>query len=207
MKIVLYGATGHAGHAILSELLTRGHEVVAVSRKPEGLPSTIKTVEDNLSDSTCIAQIIKGADAVVSAYAPPRDDTDQLKVVTQNLIDAVRRSGVPRLIVVGGCGSLEYEPGILVVDSGYWPKQYIPVARSHMKALAALKASDINWTYFSPPMSITSGLRTGEFRLGLDQLIKDKNGKSHISFEDYAVAMVDELEQPKHERMRVTVGY
>ena len=220
MNIVLYSATGRAGSTILNELISRGHHVTAVARNldklPEQLPPTVKRAWDDLSSVDRIAEIISGADAVVSAYGPPSSDprytsdatyTDQLVSVTERLIAAVRKTGVSRLIVVGGCGSLQFSPGVTVLDSGYWPKQYVPIATSHTKAFAALKASDINWTYFSPPMLIQPGERTSTFRLGGDDLIKDEQGNSRVSFEDYAVALVDELEKPAHERSRFTIGY
>lgn len=220
MKVVLFAATGRAGRTILDELIRRGHQVVAVARNldklPEQLPAVVKPVRDDLSNVDRIAGIISGADAVVSAYGPSSADprytsdtsyTDQLVEVTERLMAAVRKAGTSRLVVVGGCGSLEFSPGVTVLDSGHWPKPYVPIATSHMKTLAALKVSDINWTYFSPPMSITPGERTGKFRLGGDDLIKDEDGKSRVSFEDYAVALVDELEKPAHERSRFTIGY
>lgn len=216
MKVTLYAATGRAGRTILAELVNRGHEVTAVARNPDKLPQNVKHVSDDLSNVDRIVQIISGSDAVVSAYGPPSTDprytsdlsyTDQLVAVTERLISAVGKAGGPRLVVVGGCGSLEFSPGVTVLESGHWPKPYVPIATSHAKALAALKASDINWTYFSPPMSITPGERTGKFRLGGDSLIKDAEGKSRVSFEDYAVALVDELEKPAHERARFTIGY
>jgi uncharacterized protein len=220
MNIVLLAASGRAGSTILKELVSRGHHVTAVARNldklPEQLPNTVKRVRDDLSSVDRIVKIITGADAVVSAYGPPSNDprytsdmtyTDQLVSVTERLITAVREAGVPRLIVVGGAGSLQFSPGVTVLDSGYWPEQYIPIATSHMKAFAALRASDINWTYFSPPMLIQPGERTGNFRLGDDDLIKDEQGNSRVSFEDYAIAMVDELENPVHARSRFTIGY
>jgi len=207
VKVVLYGATGRAGRPILSELLQRGHQVIAIARRPEGLPPDVERVQDDLSDVDRIAAQIAGADAVVSAYAPPRDDTDQLVAVTQRLISATRQAAGPRLVVVGGCGSLEFAPGVTVLASGHWPEPYVEIAVSHTKAFAALRESGINWTYFSPPMSITPGERTGKFRLGGDSLIKDAEGKSRVSFEDYAIALVDELEKPAHERARFTIGY
>ena len=127
--------------------------------------------------------------------------------MTERAIAAVRKAGVPRLVVVGGCGSLEFSPGVTVLDSGHWPAQYVPIAKSHVKAFAALRASGINWTYFSCPMSIAPGERTGKFVLGGDRLIKNADGKSQVSFEDYAVALVDELEKPAHEHARFTIGY
>jgi putative NADH-flavin reductase len=216
MNIVLYAASGRAGRCILDELVSRGHQVTAVARNPDKLPETVKRVRDDLSSAERIAEIISGADAVVSAYGPPRDDarftattdyTDQIVDVTERLIAAVRKAAVPRLIVVGGAGSLEFSPGVTVLKSGHWPQPFVPIATSHMKAFAALRASDINWTYFSPPIQIEPGTRTGKFRLGGDSLIRDEQGKSRISFEDYAVALVDELEQPAHERSRFTIGY
>ena len=207
MNVILYGATGRAGRCILDELISRGHQVTAVVRNPNKLPDTVNRVRDDLSSVDRIAEIITGADAVVSAYAPPPDDTDQLIGVTERLISAVRKAGGPRLIVVGGCGSLEFSPGVTVLKSGHWPEQYVPIATSHMKAFAALRASGINWTYFSPPMLIEPGVRTGKFRLGGDSLITDEQGNSRVSFEDYAVALVDELEKPVHERSRFTIGY
>jgi len=216
MNVVLYAATGRAGRCILDELVSRGHQVTAVARNPDKLPETVKRVRDDLSSVDRIAEIIAGSGAVVSAYGPPRDDarftlttdyTDQIVEVTERLIAAVREADVPRLIVVGGAGSLEFSPGVTVLKSGHWPPPFVPIATSHMKAFAALRASDINWTYFSPPIQIEPGARTGKFRLGGDNLIRDEQGKSRISFEDYAVALVDELEKPAHERARFTIGY
>lgn len=207
MNVVLYGATGKAGRAIYKELSQRGHQVKAVARKADAEGEIATLIQDDLSSVDRIAAIVAGSDVVVSAYAPPRDDTDQLAHVTQRLISAVQQAGSPRLVVVGGCGSLYFSPGVTVLKSGYWPEAYVPIAESHIKAFAALRASEINWTYFSPPMSITPGERTGKFRLGRDDLIKDAEGKSRVSFEDYAVALVDELERPAHERARFTIGY
>jgi len=216
MNIALLAATGRAGRTILDELVSRGHQVTAVARNPDKLPENVKRVRDELSSVERIAEIISGADAVVSAYGPPRDDprftsttdyTDQLVSVTERLIAAVRKAGVRRLIVVGGAGSLEFSPGVTVLKSGHWPQPFVPIATSHMKAFAALRASDINWTYFSPPILIEPGVRTGKFRLGGNDLIRDAEGKSRVSFEDYAVALVDELEKPAQERSRFTIGY
>src|SRR5262245_29389440 len=157
MNVVLLAATGRAGRTILNELISRGHQVTAVARNlaklPEQLPESVKRVQDGLSDADRLAVISAGADAVVSAFGPSSGDprytsdesfTDQLVGVTERAITAVRKAGVPRLIVVGGCGSLEFSPGVTVLDSAYWPQQYVPIAKSHVKAFAALKASDIS---------------------------------------------------------------
>ncbi|MBN3789184.1 NAD(P)H-binding protein [Burkholderia sp. Ac-20353] len=216
MKVVVLAATGQVGRTVLSELISRGHQVTAVARTPDKLPNSIHTVRDDLSSADRIAEIIAGADAVVSAFGPPKEDarffsdvsyTDQLPEVIERAINAVRKAGAPRLIMAGGCGSLWFSPGVTVLESGHWPEKLIPIATSHVKAFAALRASDINWTYFSPPMQIEPGVRTGKFRLGGDDLIKDEQGRSWVSFEDYAIALVDELEKPAHERARFTIGY
>jgi putative NADH-flavin reductase len=216
MKIVLLAATGQAGRSVLSELLSRGHQVTAVARSPGKLPPSINTIRDDLSNADRIAEIIAGADAVISAFGPSKNDarffsdvsyTDQLLDVTIRAITAVRMTAVSRLIVVGGVGSLWYSPGLTVLESGHWPDNLAPIATSHMKTLAALKASDINWTYFSPPMLIEPGVRTGVFRLGGDDLMVDADGMSWVSFEDYAMALVDELETPQQEKSRFTIGY
>ncbi|AEG71592.1 NAD(P)-dependent oxidoreductase [Ralstonia solanacearum] len=216
MKVVVLAATGQAGRTILSELIRRGHQVTAVARNPDKLPKSISCVRDDLASADRIAEIIAGADAVVSAFGPPKEDprffsdvnyTDQLASVTERAIAAVRKAGVSRLIMVGGAGSLWFSPGVTVLKSGHWPEKLVPIATSHMKAFAALRASGINWTYFSPPMLIEPGVRTGQFRLGGDDVIVDEQGKSRVSFEDYAIALVDELEKPAHERARFTIGY
>lgn len=216
MKVIVLAATGQAGRTILSELISRGHQVTAVARNPDKLPKSIRCVRDDLNSAGRITEIIAGADAVVSAFGPPKEDsrffsdvsyTDQLASVTERGIAAVRKAGVPRLIMVGGAGSLWFSPGVTVLKSGHWPDPLVPIATSHMKAFAALRASDINWTYFSPPMLIEPGVRTGKFRLGGDNVIADEQGKSWVSFEDYAIALVDELERPAHERARFTIGY
>jgi uncharacterized protein len=209
MHIVLYGATGQAGSRILTELLSRGHQVTAIVRTPAKLAAQqgLSVAQGDVSSVDSIAERIKGADAVVSAYAPPKDDTDQLIGATDRLIEAVKKAGVPRLLIVGGAGSLEVAPGVTIIDSGHVPAEWLPIAVSHAKTLDLAKKSDINWTYFSPAAFLVPGERTGKFRLGTNQLIANEKGDSRISLEDYAIALVDELESPKHERERFTIGY
>ena len=196
MKVLLYGSTGNAGSRILQELKARGHQVTVLSRQ-----------QDDLSNVDTIASHIAGADAVVSAYAPPQDNTDALVAVTKNLIAAVKKNGKVRLIVVGGAASLEVAPGVTLLQSGHLPPEWLAIAASHGRALELLQASDINWTCFSPAAFFEPGERTGKFRLGTNTLIADEKGNSRISMEDYAIALVDELENPKYERARFTIGY
>ncbi len=207
MNVVLYGASGNAGSRILQELQSRGHNVTAVVRNPAKLPAGTPSRQDDLSDVSRIASILAGADAVVSAYAPPQNDTDQILGATERLVQAVQKAGTPRLIVVGGAGSLEVAPGVTLLASGHLPQAWVPIATSHAHVLQMLAASSINWTYFSPAAFFEPGTRTGKFRLGTNQLIGDENGQSRISFEDYAVALADELEKPAHQRAQFTIGY
>ena len=209
MKVILYGSTGKSGSVILKELVARGHTVVAAARKPEKVQKLkdVTAVQDDLSNSAKITSIVKGADAVVSAYGPPADDTTQIISATDRLVKGILEAGGPRLIVVGGAGSLFVAPGITLRESGHLPKEWIPIVDAHIQVLRNLKQSSIDWTYFSPAGYFEPGERTGKFRLGKDDLITDAQGNSRISFADYAIALVDELENPQHRRERFTIGY
>jgi len=214
MKVVLIGASGNAGSRILRELQSRGHDVTAVVRNPGKLPANLNKKSDDLSANGRIREIVSGTDALVSAYNPPDNDPDQLIQVTARLIEAVRKANVPRFIMVGGAACLEIAPGMTALASGYLPKEWVAEATSHWKSLELLEGSDINWTYLSPSAFFEAGERTGKFRLGTTSLIVDETvkspipfGNSRISFEDYAIALVDELEQPTHVRAHFTVGY
>lgn len=201
MKVALVGATGNVGSRILEELLRREHQVTAIVRKPERVPAkhgvTAKkadVLEENL------AQFIKGHDALISSVHFTA--SDPLK-----LIAAARSSGVKRYLVVGGAGSLEVAPGVRLIDTPNFPAQYKNEAAAGAAFLELLRGvHDLNWTFLSPSALFIDGERTGKFRLGADQLLATDQGSS-ISFEDYAIALVDELEHPRHSRKRFTVGY
>lgn len=210
MKVALYGATGNAGSRILKELVARGHQVTAIVRDPAKIPQPgagVLVKRDDLSNPTKIAAAINGAEAVVSAYAPPQNDPDAIVGVTRRQIDALNGGSHIRLIVVGGAGGLLVAPGVTLIDSGYLPEPYHPIASAHVKALDELRASSIDWTYFAPAAYFTPGERTGKFRLGKDELIANAEQESRISMEDYAIALVDELEAPRHRRQRFSIGY
>jgi uncharacterized protein len=210
VNVALYGATGKSGSRILKELVSRGHHVTAIVRNPAKLPQPGPAVivkQDDLADPTKIAAVVDGADAVISAYAPPQDDVDAIVGVTQRQVEAINHASSARLIVVGGAGGLNVAPGVTLVDSGYLPEAYLPIAKAHLKALNLLRASTIDWTYLAPAAYFEPGERTGKFRLGTDQLISNEQQESRISMEDYAVALVDELEKPQHRRQRFSVGY
>jgi putative NADH-flavin reductase len=148
---------------------------------------------------------------VISAYSPGQGVTDvyeQLIASYRNIIAGVKATDVARLLVVGGAGSLEVASGVQLVDTPEFPEPWKPASLAGREVLYILREeTELNWTYLSPSMMIAPGERTGEFRLGTEQLLTDETGESHISVEDYAVAMIDELEEPKHIRQRFTAGY
>jgi uncharacterized protein len=210
MKVALYGATGKAGSRILKELVSRGHSVIAIVRDPAKLPQPgpgVTVKQDDLSDPAKIAAAVDGAEAVISAYGPAQDNVDAIVGVTQRQVAALSHKAKNRLIVVGGAGGLNVAPGMRLVDSPYLPEPFRPIATAHIKAMNVLKASPIDWTYLAPAAYFEPGERTGKFRLGQDELIANAQQESRISMEDYAIALVDELEQPRHRRQRFSVGY
>jgi uncharacterized protein len=202
MKIALIGATGNAGSRILAELSRRGHHVTAIARHPERLPalSGVTPLQADAGDVAGLAAAIKGHDAVVSSVHFTASDPHKL-------IDAVHRAGVPRYLVVGGAGSLEVAPGVKLIDTPQFPAIYKAEAAAGGVFLDLLRQETVlDWTFLSPSAMFVPGERTGKFRLGRDQLLTNDKGSS-ISFEDYAIALADEIEKPAHSRQRFTVGY
>lgn len=212
MHIALIGATGFIGSAILQEALARGHRVTALVTRPERLPAHPQLVArkvDVLDTAELTAQL-EGADAVISAFSghAQQDVFDYYVRGIGSILTATRSAGAPRILVVGGAGSLEVAPGVQVLDTPSFPAQWRATAEGAREALKTLRASSgLAWTMLSPSAEIAPGERTGRFRLGTDQLLVDDTGRSHISVEDYAVAMVDELEQARHTGRRFTAGY
>jgi putative NADH-flavin reductase len=213
MRIALFGATGTIGRRILDEALRRGHEVTAIVRDPSQVTETnpkLRVVTGDILDSESVAAAVAGHDAVISAYGPGMNRSpDVLVEATRSLIDGLLTADVARLVMVGGAGSLEVAPGIELIDTPEFPEALLPIARAHSDALAVLnaEASELEWTNLSPAALIEPGARTGTFRTGFDRLIVDEHGESRISAEDYAIAILDEVEEPRHIRERFTVGY
>jgi putative NADH-flavin reductase len=203
MKVALIGATGNIGSRLVAELTSRGYTVTAISRHPEktaAKPGVTAKLGD-VFDKAALTALLAGHDAVISAVRFSGSDP-------HILVDAVKASGVKRYLVVGGAGSLEVAPGVKLIDTPNFPDAYKPEASKGGEFLQLLRGEkDLDWAFLSPSALISAGTRTGKFRLGGDQLLKDDKGNSSISYEDYAVAMVDELEKPKHSRARFTVGY
>lgn len=213
MKIALIGATGFVGSAILQEALQRGHEVTAIVRHPErGKPhAKLRSQKGDVYNEEDVARLVAGHDAVISAFNPGWSHPDiynQQVKGTQAIINGVKKAGIKRLLFVGGAGSLEVKPGVQSVDLPEFPSEYKQGALATREALNMLrKETGLDWSFLSPSADISPGQRTGQFRLGMDQLLKDANGQSRISTEDYAMAMIDEVEQSTHIRRRFTVGY
>lgn len=213
MKIALYGATGMIGRRILHEALQRGHTVTAIARDPSKVTEqnpNLTAQAGNVLDAAGVAQAVAGQDTVISAFAPSGGQAPEtLTQSAHSLIDGLTQSGVKRLIVVGGAGSLEVAPGVQLLDTGKIPEAWLPMVRAHRDGLNILRAEAdaLDWTYFSPAAVIEPGERTGTFRLGGDQLVTDADGNSRISAEDYAVALLDEVEHPQHIQQRFTIAY
>jgi len=209
MKVVVFGASGMIGSRILDELVRRGHAVTAVARNPDKIrPATgVTAVQGDVTNPAGVAALVKGADAVVSAYSPPRADPGMVVGVARSLLTGLRQAGVRRLILVGGAGSLEVAPGVQLVDTPSFPPAWMGIAQAHRDVLPVLKEADLDWTYFSPAALIEPGHRTGTFRLGGTRLVANDHGESRISAEDYAIALVDELEHPHHLRQQFTAAY
>lgn len=212
MKLVLIGATGFVGSALLAEALARGHRVTAPLRSPAKLAPqpNLEAAAVDVLDRGALAACLRGHDAVVSAFSGhAQEDVYGYYVAgIRSIIDAVEDAGVPRLLVVGGAGSLEVAPGVQLLDTPQFPEQWKATAEGAREALKLLRAeSGLDWTMLSPSAYLEPGQRTGRFRLGTDSLLVDAKGESRISLQDYAVAMLDEVERPAHSRRRFTAGY
>ncbi|MES2278816.1 MAG: NAD(P)-dependent oxidoreductase [Bacteroidota bacterium] len=214
MKVAIIGASGYTGTAVLNEALSRGYQVTAIARNPEKI--TVKN--DNLSlaaadvnDIDALAAVLKGHDAVVSSYnagwTNPNMYADFIKG-SEDVQAAVKKSGVKRLIVIGGAGSLEIAPGVQLVDTPQFPAEYkagATAARDYLNTLR--RETELDWTFLSPAINLHPGTRSGVFRLGTDNPVFDEQKHSAISVEDLAVAIVDELENNQFVQKRFTLGY
>ena len=214
-KIVLIGASGFIGSAILKESLERGHLVTAIVRHPEKIkldnPNLKIETGDVLAEES-VSELVQGADVVISAYNPgwtnPAISTDTTNAY-KSIVDGVKKAKIPRLLIVGGAGSLFVSPEKRVMDTGVIPDSYLPAVKSLAEVFYGLlkDEKELDWVFFSPAGNIAPGEKTGTFRLGKDHLIVDEKAESNISVEDYAVAMLDEVEKPQHHRERFTIGY
>jgi len=215
MKIVVFGGTGNVGQRIVREAMSRGHEVEVVVRKPDRKPEwddNITVEQGDVTDPDQVAALTRGADAVVNAISP-RPDGDlpasSLTDAADSLVQGLKQANVKRAIIVGGAGTLEVEPGVDLVDTPDFPKPYRNESIQQRKALNTYrsKADGLDWTYIAPAATFTPGERTGAYRTSSNELLKDDTGRSRISYEDFAVAVLDEIETPRHVRDRFGVAY
>lgn len=214
-NVLLIGATGFVGSAVLNELVSRGHKVTAVARNIEKVAKSelLDVVKEDVANVDAIAKLAEGKDAIISAYNPGWTNPDIATLISENypkILSAAKKSGVKRLLIVGGAGTLFCAPGLRVVDSGAIPEEIMggvrPLGDFYLNTL--INENDIDWVFFSPAgVFDQQGKKTGNYRLGKDDLIVDAEGNSHISVQDYADAMVNELEKPAHHKERFTIGY
>jgi len=216
MKLVLFGATGNVGRRIAAEALRRGHDVVGVVRDPAAVTtpdSRVRLVQGDATNAESVAEVVRGAEAVVSAISPRPNarglPQPKLAENARALIAGLRRAGTRRVLYVGGASTLEIAPGRQLLDEPTFPEAYKAEALEGREALRIWRteAEGLDWTFLSPAMEIGPGERTGNYRTTGEQMLFDANGKSFITFEDYAVAVLDELERPQHVDRRFGVAY
>jgi putative NADH-flavin reductase len=213
MKIAIIGASGKIGSRIAAEAISRGHSITGIARNPEaGVKNDkIKWVKADAIDTESLTSAIKGHDVLISAFGIDwsRLETYPLFVdVSKSEVAAAKKAGVKRLIVIGGAGSLEVAPGVQLVDTPQFPEEWRAGANEQRNSLAVFrKENDLDWTFFSPAIIIEPGPRTGKYRLGKDNPVFDDKGNSTISYDDYANALIDEMETPQFIRQRFTIGY
>jgi uncharacterized protein len=203
MNVALLGITGNVGTRLSAELLRRRHEVTGIARNPDKVSSQsgLTTKRGDVKNEAELAQLLAGHDAVIHSVTFQSSDPHKV-------LSATRKVGVKRLLVVGGAGSLAVAPGKQLVDTPEFPDIYKAEAlagRDFLNVLCTEK--ELDWTFLSPSAFLAPGERTGKFRLGRDELLIGADGESKISMEDFAIALVDELENPGHSRQRFTVGY
>lgn len=214
-QVSIIGASGYVGTAILKEALTRNHEVKAIVRHPAKInveDHHLEIVKGDVMQKNEVCQLIKGSEAVISAYNPGWQDPDIYNNILRGyhaIIEGVKAAGVKRLLIVGGAGRLYIAPGVRLLDSGDIPSHLLNAVKGQAEVYTRLLKSEkeLDWAFLSPSANLVPGQRTGIFRTAKDELIIDENGESRISVEDFAVAMLDELEHPKHHREGFTVGY
>lgn len=210
MKVTIIGAGGNIGQRITKEAAARNHALTLISSKDKsffGLDD-VNIIKADIFNTNDLTKKIAGSDVVISAYAPPHENTDLIINASKSLVKAAKKANV-RLITVGGAGSLKVAENLLLVDAPNFPEDYKAVAISHQKALenVFLKEQELNWTNVSPSAYIFEGVRTNTFRIGEDYLLANEKGESSISMEDFAVGIINEVENGIFTKKRFTIGY
>jgi uncharacterized protein len=213
MNLIIFGASGALGTRLVTEALDRGHDVTAVARDASRLDdrdARVRTASADATDPESVAAVAGGHAAALSAVTQ-HDAPEMLVDAARGLLEGLARAGVPRLISVGGAGSLEVAPGKRLVDTPDFHDEWKPEALAAADALEVFRQADadtpVEWSFISPGALLAPGERSGQYRLGGDQLLVADDGRSHISMEDFAIAILDEAEEPKHPRQRFTAAY
>jgi hypothetical protein len=213
MKLILFGATGHIGRGILDEALARGHDVTAIVRDASRLTlqhDRLHVAVGSVEQTAIWLAYAKHADAVIASLSARRDgDQEVIPAAAQTLLDTLDGTRLKRLLWVGGAGSLEVAPGVKVIDDPHFPAAWKPEAQAQARALEVFRASkaDVDWTYISPAALIEDGERSGSYRVGGEQLLVDGKGVSRITVSDYAIALLDQLDNKDVFKKRITVAY
>ncbi|WP_046225869.1 NAD(P)-dependent oxidoreductase [Paenibacillus dauci] len=210
MKVIIIGATGTIGQRLVQEGLRRGYEVTAATRDSSKIdPNTerLSGIRLDVMEPSSVEAAVAGHDVVINAFGPQFGQESDLPEAARSIVEGMKNAGVSRLVIVGGAGSLEVEPGVRLMDTPDFPAEIKPLALAHVEAYDVYRHSDLEWTYVSPASWIEPGKRTGNFRIGTSRLITDDDGASRISAEDYAAALFDEVEDPQFVHDRFTVAY
>ena len=211
MRIVVFGASGQLGSRIVDEAVSRGHELTAVARDATRIDDRDGRIDRFAGDATeasSVASVASGSDVAISAVTQ-HDHPHVLVQAAHGLLEGLSLAGVPRLIVAGGAGSLKVPSGQRLYETPDFHQEWKPEAIAQAEALAAYEQADtdVNWAYVSPGALLEPGERTGSYRVGDDELLVDERGRSRITMEDLAIAMLDEAEHPAHSRTRFTVAH
>lgn len=213
MKIIIFGARGDVGRRLVKEALMRGHQVTAVVRNESqinDIPSNSNSIIGNVINGEDVADLMQGQDLAISALRPPDGQEELLVPLTQSILKGVEQAAI-RAIIVGGAASLKVPNAnghTVLTAPNFLPEAVVPIATACQAQFELMQAQDdVDWTYLCPPAMLTPGERKGHYRIGSDTLVVDEDGNSGISMEDFAIAMLDEAENPKHRKQRFTVGY
>lgn len=213
MRIAVLGANGNVGCRAAAEALARGYRVTAVVRdrkRVANVPEGAAIVIADVSDADAIARLAREHDLLIAATRPAGGHEGDHAAMTDGILAGLKGSSA-RLIMVGGAACLavpDSDGGLVLDDPRFVPPAIRPIAQASLEQYRRCQeADDVDWTYLCPPALLEPGERTGRYRLGAGELLLDSAGRSAISIEDFAIALLDEAEEARHRRARFTVAY